>query len=97
MRHVEKVFPVAQRRFRMLVDRHDDRLRMLVGPPFTGSHVPHVREHLDPWRIVGFVVVQFQRSLPTTAQPRAAKRRFYIFRLGALSQPAISFQGHGFP
>jgi hypothetical protein len=72
----------------MLADRHDDRLRMLVGPPFTGSHVPHVREHLDPWRIVGFVVVQFQRSLPTTAQPRAAKRRFYIFRLGALSQPA---------
>ena len=55
---------------------------MVVGPPFTGRHVPHVRERLDPRKIVGFLVVLFQRSLPTTAQPRAARRRFCIFRLG---------------
>jgi hypothetical protein len=82
VRPVEEVFPVAQRRFRILVDRHDYRLHMVVGPPFTGRHVPHVRERLDPRKIVGFLVVLFQRSLPTTAQPRAARRRFCIFRLG---------------
>jgi hypothetical protein len=60
-------------------------------------NVPHVRERLDPWKIAGFLVVLFQRSLPTTAQPARRDVASASFASAALSQPAISFQGHGFP
>ena len=34
IRFVEKMTPVAQRRFSILVDRNDDRLHMRVAPAF---------------------------------------------------------------
>src|ERR1700738_1735702 len=51
--------PVARSRFRVLVDRDDDRLNVVVTPPFPGADFG---EGFDPRRVVLSVgVVPFQR------------------------------------
>jgi hypothetical protein len=44
MRLVEKVIPIAQRRFGILVDRNDDRLDVRVAPPFPRRPDPDLRQ-----------------------------------------------------
>jgi hypothetical protein len=46
IRLVQKELPVAQSFFRILVDRHDDRLDVVVAPSFKARSVPDFGERL---------------------------------------------------
>ena len=52
MRPVQEVPPIAQSRLRVLVDRHDDCLDVVITPTLTTSPVPDFSERCDPRRIV---------------------------------------------
>src|SRR6202012_2499809 len=67
MRLVQKIIPIAGRRFRILVDRNDDRLDVLVAPPFPRRSVAHVVQGLEKRRqfwLVGKISPHF---LPPSA------------------------------
>jgi hypothetical protein len=47
VRLVQKIISIARRRFRVLVNRDDDGLDVLVAPTFSDSLVPHVVQRLE--------------------------------------------------
>src|SRR5579871_1054451 len=59
MRLVQEIPAVAERRFRVLIDRDDDRLYMGVAVAFQCRLPSHVGQRLDPRWMVGLVVVPF--------------------------------------
>jgi hypothetical protein len=62
IRLVEKITPVTQRRFGILVDRNDDRLHMRVAPAFPRRLDANLRQGFYPRRVIRVVVVPFERS-----------------------------------
>jgi hypothetical protein len=58
---VQEVAPIAQSRFRVLVNRDDDGLHVVEAVALPCSHVAHIGQRLNPGRIVGVGVVPFER------------------------------------
>src|SRR5438477_4845846 len=63
IRFVQKELAIAERLLRILVDRNNDRLNVLVAPPFPRGTHSYFSQGSDPWRVVGFVVVPLQRLI----------------------------------
>ena len=61
IRLVEKITPVTQRRFGILVDRNDDRLHMRVAPAFPRRLDANLRQGFYPRRVIRVVVVPSER------------------------------------
>src|ERR1700722_11295741 len=56
---VQEVPAIAERRFRVLIDRDDDRLYMLITVAFQCRLPSYVGQRLDPRWMVRLVVVPF--------------------------------------
>jgi hypothetical protein len=57
MRPVQEKLAVAESGFGILIDRDDDRLHVMVAVALQSCLAPHICECVDPWWIVGLVVV----------------------------------------
>jgi hypothetical protein len=60
VRRVLKILPVTRGSFGILVDRHNDRLDMLVAPSFPYSDVPALRQCIKEGRVIFSVVVEIR-------------------------------------
>src|ERR1700688_1679363 len=69
VRLVQKVAPIPQSAFRILVNRDNDRLNVVEAPTLTASQMPDFSQRFDPWRIVGLVVVPFEFSHHAQLRP----------------------------
>jgi hypothetical protein len=49
---VEKEFPIAERRFSVLIDRDDNGLYVVIAEALTGRPMTDLGKGLDPGRIV---------------------------------------------
>jgi hypothetical protein len=56
---VQNEFPIAERRFRVLVDGDNDRLDTVIAEALTGCPMTDLGKGLDPGRILSVVVVPF--------------------------------------
>jgi hypothetical protein len=74
VRPIEEELPVAESCLRVLVDRDDDCLNVLVPPPFSRGQMANLRERLDPrWVLVARIVVRAVKTGPNVsswAMPR---------------------------
>jgi hypothetical protein len=57
VRPVQEKLAIAESRFGILNDRDNDCLHMMVAVTLQSCLAPHIRQCLDPWRIVGTIVV----------------------------------------
>ena len=57
---VQKELPVTQRRFRILIDRHDNCLDVMVTPAFASCPASNLRQGPNPRRMILFLVIPFE-------------------------------------
>jgi hypothetical protein len=83
---VQEIVAVAQGALRILINRNDDRLDMLVTPPFAAGEISDLSECLDPRRIL----LHWRRTIAVVrASPAPAAEDLGFLRLLLLE--AVSF------